>query len=187
MPLSAEAVQEQGRKYVQYVNEFFTNIARFGESLPIWSPAGNAYTNPRMVKIPIKDGEDINFDLCYTLLEKEIGKPIIQLYVEAKGSYDISYVEKEFRAFMRKIFILKDKLLNADWEQTHFIFIAPVNPTSCANPKQLTDFNQLKSLYQEIYKGKIDSDNDKFIHEISKRIHIVQLPYENEIIFKGGA
>ena len=183
---NAEEIQEQGRAYVNYVDHFISSITRSGDSLPIWNLSGDAYSSPLMVRFTLNNGREVNFDLFYTLTRRNIGEPQFQIYIEAKSSDNLSTVNTGFKEFMKKIFDLRNVLTGRDWSHTHFLFVAPVNPTSCPTPKKLTEITELRELFVEKCNLELNAEDDNFLQSMVSRIHILQLPYENKIIFEGG-
>lgn len=182
----AEEAQEQGRVYADYVNRCISSIAHTGDSLPIWNLNGDAYSSPRMVEIPTNNGSVVLFDLYYTLTRRSVGESQIQLYIEAKSSYIPSNINRGFCEFIKKLFNLKDKLIGRDWVNTHFLFVAPISPASCTNPQKLIEITELRALFIEKCGLELTSEDDNFLQSMTTRIHILQLPYENKIIFEGG-
>lgn len=182
---AAEEIQEKGRVYVKFVNDCFLNVSSQSEGIfPIWTNTGDAYSAPRQTNIVV-NGKEVRFDLAYSGRRVSISTQVLQLFVEAKGSYDQSYIDRTFAEFLNKILLLKELILKSDWEGVRFVFVSPITPTSGRDPRIFNSSSDIKNLLTKICGYDYSEGDDKFFEIISKHILVLQLPVENSIIMLG--
>lgn len=182
-PIAAELVQEQGREYTFFVAECIESI-HGTEGHSVWKLVADSYHSVTMTSLQGPAGQ-VRLDLFFSR-RASVQQPGLDLYVEAKGSYDQDYVNRGFREFLEKLARLGGEGILGEKGRRRFLFVAPLLPRGAENPRGLADRVQLRQLLAD-YDVHTGGDEDGFCEALAPRLLVLQLPTEHRTLFDGGA